>query len=117
MMLAWLVTSPRLRGEVGSRTSGCRVRGELLPHLRAPCSREQAPHPGPLPAGGARRYSAHALRQCLRTFAAVSNLLLALGCAIPTAAQPSAGTTLRFVPHADLAILDPYFTGTYITRN
>jgi peptide/nickel transport system substrate-binding protein len=43
--------------------------------------------------------------------------LLALGCAIPTAAQPSAGTTLRFVPHADLAILDPYFTGTYITRN
>ena len=35
----------------------------------------------------------------------------------PSAAQSAAGTTLRFVPHADLAILDPYFTGTYITRN
>src|SRR6516165_5009851 len=34
-----------------------------------------------------------------------------------SAAQPRAATTLRFVPHADLAILDPYFTGTYITRN
>ena len=35
----------------------------------------------------------------------------------PSAAQSAAGTTLGFVPHADLAILDPYFTGTYITRN
>ena len=24
---------------------------------------------------------------------------------------------LRFVPHADLTIIDPYFSGVYITRN
>jgi hypothetical protein len=30
-------------------------------------------------------------------------------------AQQSANTTLRFVPHADLSILDPYITGVYIT--
>ena len=36
---------------------------------------------------------------------------------MPSAAQQAAGTTLRFVPHADLSILDPYFTGAYITRN
>ena len=32
-------------------------------------------------------------------------------------AQQSAGTTLRFIPHADLTILDPYWSGVYITRN
>ena len=37
--------------------------------------------------------------------------------ALPGAAQQGAATTLRFVPHADLSILDPYFTGAYITRN
>jgi len=43
---------------------------------------------------------------------------LALLPILPSAAQQGAGTTLRFVPHADLSILDPYFTGTYIiTRN
>jgi peptide/nickel transport system substrate-binding protein len=42
---------------------------------------------------------------------------LALLPAVPSAAQQGAGTTLHFVPHADLSILDPYFTGTYITRN
>src|SRR5580704_8733968 len=26
-------------------------------------------------------------------------------------------TVLRFVPHADLTIIDPYFSGVYITRN
>ena len=36
---------------------------------------------------------------------------------LPGAAQQGVGTTLRFVPHADLSILDPYFTGVYITRN
>ena len=36
---------------------------------------------------------------------------------LPSTAQPGDAMTLRFVPHADLAILDPYFTGTYITRN
>ena len=42
---------------------------------------------------------------------------LAVVPALSSMAQPGANTTLRFVPHADLAILDPYFTGTYITRN
>ena len=30
---------------------------------------------------------------------------------LPSAAQQGAGATLRLVPHADLAILDPYWTG------
>src|SRR5271163_309110 len=42
---------------------------------------------------------------------------LTLLSALPAVAQQNAGTTLRFVPHADLSILDPYFTGVYITRN
>ena len=50
-----------------------------------------------------------------------ARLYLAAGLALlpvgPSTAQQGAGTTLCFVPHADLSILDPYFTGTYITRN
>src|SRR5271166_3574765 len=42
---------------------------------------------------------------------------LALLAGLPAVAQQNAGTTLRFVPHADLSIIDPYFTGVYITRN
>ena len=48
-------------------------------------------------------------------------LLIAVGIATlsiaPAAAQSDAGKTLRFVPHADLSIIDPYFSGVYITRN
>ena len=51
----------------------------------------------------------------------LARLILVCGLAVTPAlsstAQPDANTTLRFVPHADLAILDPYFTGVYITRN
>ena len=54
-------------------------------------------------------------------FAGLARLILVAGlfllAALPSKAQQGAGTTLRFVPHADLAILDPYFTGVYITRN
>ena len=50
-----------------------------------------------------------------------ARLYLAAGLALlpvgPSTAQQGAGTTLRLVPHADLSILDPYFTSTYITRN
>ena len=50
-----------------------------------------------------------------------ARLYLAAGLALlpvgPSTAQQGAGTALCFVPHADLSILDPYFTGTYITRN
>jgi peptide/nickel transport system substrate-binding protein len=42
---------------------------------------------------------------------------LALLFAMPAVAQQYGGTTLRFIPHADLSMLDPYFTGVYITRN
>jgi len=41
---------------------------------------------------------------------------LALLPTLPSAAQQGAGTTLRFVPHADLSILDPYFIGAYVMR-
>ena len=54
-------------------------------------------------------------------FAWLARLIVAAGLALllalPSAAQQGAGTTLRFVPHADLSILDPYSTGAYITRN
>ena len=36
--------------------------------------------------------------------------------AAPARAE-DAGSLLRFVPHADLTIIDPYFSGVYITRN
>ena len=48
-------------------------------------------------------------------------LLIVLGLAalliLPAAAQSDAGRTLRLVPHADLSIIDPHFSGVYITRN
>ena len=36
--------------------------------------------------------------------------------AMPAVAQQDAGTTLRVMPHADLSILDPHWTGAYITH-
>ena len=43
------------------------------------------------------------------------------GLALMALARPAAaaddGTVVRFIPHADLAIIDPYFSGVYITRN
>jgi peptide/nickel transport system substrate-binding protein len=42
---------------------------------------------------------------------------LALLFAVPAKAQQGAGTTLRFIPQADLSSLDPYWSGVYITRN
>jgi peptide/nickel transport system substrate-binding protein len=43
-------------------------------------------------------------------------IVLALALAAPAHAEDS-GTVVRFIPHADLAIIDPYFSGVYITRN
>src|SRR5262249_13093848 len=37
--------------------------------------------------------------------------------AAPAVAHPSASRRLQFVPFADLAILDPVVTTTYVTRN
>jgi peptide/nickel transport system substrate-binding protein len=39
-----------------------------------------------------------------------------MGARLPAHAQ-SANAVLRFVPHADLSIIDPHWTGVYITRN
>jgi len=39
-----------------------------------------------------------------------------LAARLPARAQ-SANTVLRFVPHADLSIIDPLWTGVYITHN
>jgi len=50
----------------------------------------------------------------LRTLAAAA--LAALALAPPARAQED-GSVLRFVPSADVAIIDPYFSGVYITRN
>jgi peptide/nickel transport system substrate-binding protein len=48
-------------------------------------------------------------------------LLIAVGLAalsvLPAMAQGDNRKTLHMVPHADLAIVDPYFSGVYITRN
>jgi peptide/nickel transport system substrate-binding protein len=48
------------------------------------------------------------------------HLLLGALAAVPAARAMAASgekTILRLVPHADLSILDPYFSGVYITRN
>ena len=44
-------------------------------------------------------------------------LLLASGLMLTSAPAQAQTKTLRFVPHADLKILDPSFTTAYITRN
>jgi peptide/nickel transport system substrate-binding protein len=50
-----------------------------------------------------------------RSLLATAALLVALaGAAGPAAAQ---GSTLRFVPHANLTVLDPIWTTAYVTRN
>ena len=42
---------------------------------------------------------------------------LALTALVRPAVAADDGTVVRFIPHADLAIIDPYFSGVYITRN
>jgi hypothetical protein len=113
---AKLIASPRLRGEVGSRAQrGFRVRGKFRPHRQVPGSREGAPQPGPLPATRARGYHKHAMRQRLRQILNLMQPVPSFRLCHAATAQQGANTTLRFVPHADLSILDPYFTGVYIT--
>ncbi len=58
-----------------------------------------------------------------RAFGAAAMTRRAFGAAalaaalVPRARAAEAGSTLRFVPHADLSIVDPYVSGVYITRN
>src|SRR5580704_8920418 len=49
----------------------------------------------------------------LRTLAAAVIAALTLA----GSARADNGSVLRFVPSSDLAIIDPYFSGVYITRN
>ncbi|MGA7263078.1 MAG: ABC transporter substrate-binding protein [Stellaceae bacterium] len=51
------------------------------------------------------------------TRARLAALALSLALALGPAARADDGQVLRFVPHADLTIIDPYFSGVYITRN
>ena len=55
-------------------------------------------------------------RVSIATFA-LSILFLVLMVMGSTARAQSSGSVLRFVPHADLSIIDPHWTGVYITRN
>jgi len=49
-------TSPRLRGEVGSRTVRLPGEGDALNPALTTARCPKAPHPDPLPAGGAREH-------------------------------------------------------------
>ena len=51
------------------------------------------------------------------TRARLAALALSLALGLGPAARADDGRVLRFVPHADLTIIDPYFSGVYITRN
>src|SRR5687767_3667504 len=52
-----------------------------------------------------------------RSFIAGSLATATLAAAAPRVHAQKKGGTLRFVPHADLKILDPIWTTAYITRN
>ena len=52
-----------------------------------------------------------------RTFLAGGTALATIATAAPRVHAQKKGGTLRFVPHADLKILDPIWTTAYITRN
>ncbi|MBV9824223.1 MAG: ABC transporter substrate-binding protein [Alphaproteobacteria bacterium] len=54
----------------------------------------------------------------MRKLLAAATLGAAAALAMTAATLPAAAESLlRFVPHADLAVIDPYWTGAYITRN
>ena len=50
-----------------------------------------------------------------RTFLASALAATAIGA--PGLAAPSADRVLKFIPQADLAVLDPIWTTGYVTRN
>src|SRR5437660_12843248 len=52
-----------------------------------------------------------------RTFLTGAAAVTATAVAAPFVHAQQRGGTLRFVPHADLKILDPIWTTAYITRN
>src|SRR5271170_888178 len=56
-------------------------------------------------------------RTVLKGFASAGGLALTGGLAAPAIAQGAAARTLRFVPQADLANLDPIWGTQYVVRN
>ena len=52
-----------------------------------------------------------------RSLLQAAGALVAASALVRPARAESSGSVLRFVPHADLAIIDPYASGVYITRN
>ena len=52
-----------------------------------------------------------------RAFLASTAAAATMAAGAPHARAQKKGGTLRFVPHADLKILDPIWTTAYITRN
>ena len=52
-----------------------------------------------------------------RNFLSVAAALAASGLPLPSAAQPERTRTLRFVPDADLTVLDPVWTTADIVRD
>jgi peptide/nickel transport system substrate-binding protein len=59
----------------------------------------------------------HVMSLSRRRFLAGTAAVAATGLAAPVVHAQKRGGTLRFVPHADLKILDPIWTTAYITRN
>ena len=51
-----------------------------------------------------------------RTLLRGAGALLAGSVAAPKRVRAASATTLRFVPYADLALLDPIITTNYVTR-
>jgi peptide/nickel transport system substrate-binding protein len=56
-------------------------------------------------------------RRTLMLAAGATAAAAAAGPPRPAIAQPARARTLRFVPHANLAVLDPIWTTAYVTRN
>src|SRR6185312_940013 len=64
-----------------------------------------------------RRYEGEHMRLMIRLAAAVVALPLALTGVVSAHAADAEGTTLRFIPQADLRVLDPMWTTATITRD
>src|SRR5262249_51716518 len=95
----------------------------LAPRFRAAADRSRPPTRSQLPSPPlALTLSAHRDREAPRAHVRRRAFLAGSIAATTLAAAPRAnaqkrGGTLRFVPHADLKVLDPIWTTAYITRN
>jgi peptide/nickel transport system substrate-binding protein len=97
-----------LAGEEGARAKRGKVRG-----LSPACGR-QPPH---LPMAGAMGPSLSRKGRGIAHRARLAVAALAAICLSGAAMADPTGRTLRFIPQADLRVLDPIWTTAYITRN